>query len=396
MTERDDGGRRATGGGRLVSPRVRGGTRSRPSPRSPAAPRRAGCIGRVRPRALGPSSRWWLTAGTGSPAPSAGRWDHRNRPAVLVATLPRPGAGRCAMPERVRRSHPPFAQPVGARSARLPGTGSRSRRSWPSDALPGGPPHALPGALRPDLPGSTSWPRACRRPPARTHWAPTSSRVTSCRASSTGPESRSPSVSSRFSSRSRSGPSSGRLGIRRGAVDSIVMRFVDMVISFPRLILLITIIALFEPSIFLIVAVLGLTQWPQVTRIVRGEVLSCASGSSSRPGGAGLLASRIILRHVIPNVLAPVIVAATLGIGDTIVLEAGLSFLGLGVQPPPLLGDDGRRRDGTTCSVPGGSPPSRGSPSSSPFFPSTWRGRAPRRPRPPSGAEWTVRPAGGA
>lgn len=124
-------------------------------------------------------------------------------------------------------------------------------------------------------------------------------------------------------------------GFIGGAVDSVIMRFVDMVISFPRLILLITIIALFEPSIFLIVAVLGLTQWPQVTRIVRGEVLSLREREFVQAGKAlGFSRPRIILRHVIPNVLAPVIVAATLGIGDTIVLEAGLSFLGMGVQPP--------------------------------------------------------------
>ena len=113
------------------------------------------------------------------------------------------------------------------------------------------------------------------------------------------------------------------------------MRFVDMVISFPRLILLITIIAIFEPSIFLIVAVLGLTLWPSTARIVRGEVLSLREREFVQAAEAlGYPKRRIILRHLIPNALAPVIVAATLGIGNTIVLEAGLSFLGMGVQPP--------------------------------------------------------------
>jgi peptide/nickel transport system permease protein len=108
-----------------------------------------------------------------------------------------------------------------------------------------------------------------------------------------------------------------------------------MVISFPRLILLITIIAVFEPSIFLIVAVLGLTQWPGTSRIVRGEVLSLREREFVQAGRAlGFSRPRLIFRHLIPNTLAPVIVAATLGIGDTIVLEAGLSFLGMGVQPP--------------------------------------------------------------
>jgi len=120
-----------------------------------------------------------------------------------------------------------------------------------------------------------------------------------------------------------------------GFVDGVIMRFVDMVISFPQLVLLITIVALFEPSIFLIVAVLGLTLWPTTARIVRGEVLSLREREFVQAAVAlGYSKRRIILRHLIPNALAPVIVAATLGIGQTIVLEAGLSFLSLGVQPP--------------------------------------------------------------
>jgi peptide/nickel transport system permease protein len=114
------------------------------------------------------------------------------------------------------------------------------------------------------------------------------------------------------------------------------MRFVDMMISFPQLVLLITIVAVFQrPSIFLIVAVLGLTQWPGTTRIVRGEVLSLREREFVQAARAlGFSNARIILFHLVPNVLAPVIVAATLGIGNTIIVEAGLSFLGLGVQPP--------------------------------------------------------------
>ncbi len=128
------------------------------------------------------------------------------------------------------------------------------------------------------------------------------------------------------------GAVAGYLG---GIVDTLVMRFVDMVISFPRLVLLITIIALFEPSIFLITAVLGLTLWPGTARIVRGEVLSLREREFVQAAVAlGYSKPRIIFRHLIPNALAPVIVAATLGVGNTIVLEAGLSFLGLGVQPP--------------------------------------------------------------
>jgi len=138
-------------------------------------------------------------------------------------------------------------------------------------------------------------------------------------------------------------------GFLGGRTDAVIMRFVDMIISFPRLVLLIMIVALFqESSIWLIIAVLGFTHWPGTARIVRGEVLSLREREFIEAARAlGYSNSRIILRHVIPNTLAPVIVAATLGIGNVIVLEAGLSFLGLGVQPPtPSWGSmvaDGRR-----------------------------------------------------
>jgi peptide/nickel transport system permease protein len=132
-----------------------------------------------------------------------------------------------------------------------------------------------------------------------------------------------------------------------GKIDGLIMRFTDMVLAFPRLVLLIMIVALFSPSIAVIIAVLGLTQWPNTTRIVRGDVLSLREREFVQAAHAlGMSRSRIIFRHLIPNVLAPVIVTATLGIGNTIVLEAGLSFLGLGVQPPmPSWGNmvaDGR------------------------------------------------------
>ncbi|HET7273884.1 MAG TPA: oligopeptide ABC transporter permease [Longimicrobiaceae bacterium] len=117
--------------------------------------------------------------------------------------------------------------------------------------------------------------------------------------------------------------------------DTVLMRFTDMMLSFPRLVLLIVVIALFTPSIWLVVLVLGLTGWMSVARIVRGEVLSLREREfvqAARVLGMGDM--RIILRHIIPNTLAPVIVYTTLGIGNTILVEAALSFLGLGVQPP--------------------------------------------------------------
>jgi len=130
-------------------------------------------------------------------------------------------------------------------------------------------------------------------------------------------------------------------------VDSVLMRFTDMMLSFPRLILLIVVIALFEPSIWLVVIVLGLTGWMSVARIVRGEVLSLREREFVQAARVlGMNDARIIGRHIIPNILAPVIVYTTLGIGNTILVEAALSFLGLGVQPPtPSWGNmisDGR------------------------------------------------------
>ncbi|HEX8829669.1 MAG TPA: ABC transporter permease, partial [Longimicrobium sp.] len=132
-----------------------------------------------------------------------------------------------------------------------------------------------------------------------------------------------------------------------GFVDTLLMRMTDMMLSFPRLVLLIVVIALFSPSIWLVVTVLGLTGWMGTARLVRGEVLSLREREFVQAARAlGMGDWRIISRHVIPNTMAPVIVSATLGIGQTILTEASLSFLGLGVQPPtPSWGNmvaDGR------------------------------------------------------
>jgi peptide/nickel transport system permease protein len=128
------------------------------------------------------------------------------------------------------------------------------------------------------------------------------------------------------------GAVSGYLG---GWADEVIMRLVDVVLSFPRLVLLITVVALFQSSMLVVVLVLGLTLWPSTARLVRGEVLSLREREFVQAArGLGYSGARVVFRHLVPNALAPVIVAATLGIGNTIVLEAGLSFLGLGVQPP--------------------------------------------------------------
>jgi peptide/nickel transport system permease protein len=106
-----------------------------------------------------------------------------------------------------------------------------------------------------------------------------------------------------------------------------------MVMAFPRLVLLIAIVALFPTTIFIVIVALAFTQWPFTTRMVRGEILALKEREFSEAARAlGFSRGRILFRHLLPNALGSLIVVATLGIGNTIVLEAGLSFLGLGVQ----------------------------------------------------------------
>ncbi len=120
-----------------------------------------------------------------------------------------------------------------------------------------------------------------------------------------------------------------------GRVDELLMRFVDLMLNFPRLFLLLTLIALLRPSIWVIMAVIGLTGWMGLARLVRGEILSLKEREfvlSARSLGAP--DPRIMFRHILPNALVPVLVSATLGVAGAILAESGLSFLGLGVQPP--------------------------------------------------------------
>ena len=125
-------------------------------------------------------------------------------------------------------------------------------------------------------------------------------------------------------------------GYYGGWVDSVIMRFVDMMLSFPTLILIITVIALWRnQSIWIIITVIGLMSWMGVARLVRGQFLALKEREffqAARALGAG--AGRLIFRHLLPNSLTPIIVSATLRVGNTILLEASLSYLGLGVQPP--------------------------------------------------------------
>ena len=120
-----------------------------------------------------------------------------------------------------------------------------------------------------------------------------------------------------------------------GLADWLLMRFVDGVLAFPRLFLILIVIVVMEPSIFIIVAVLGLTGWMGTARQVRGQILSLKEQEFLMAAKAiGQRTVPILLRYLLPNSMAPIIVEATLRIGNTILVEAALSFLGLGVQPP--------------------------------------------------------------
>jgi peptide/nickel transport system permease protein len=124
-------------------------------------------------------------------------------------------------------------------------------------------------------------------------------------------------------------------GHHGGFVDGTIMRMVDLMLVFPRLFLLLAVLAFLRPSIWTIMAVIGLTGWMGVARLVRAEFLALKEREFviwSHSVGAS--APRIIVRHVLPNAMGPVLVAMTLGIPAAILTESGLSFLGLGVQPP--------------------------------------------------------------
>src|SRR5579872_4086545 len=125
-------------------------------------------------------------------------------------------------------------------------------------------------------------------------------------------------------------------GAAGGVLDALMMRIVDALFSFPTFFLIITVEALTNQfAVGMIVLILGLLSWMGVARLVRAEVLSLRNRDFIEAARAlGVSQSRLILRHLVPNSLAPVIVAATLSIGDNILAETGLSYLGLGVQPP--------------------------------------------------------------
>ena len=124
-------------------------------------------------------------------------------------------------------------------------------------------------------------------------------------------------------------------GYWRGPISITLLGVTDFALALPRVVLLLLLAALWRPSTALVIVVLGLTGWMSIARLVHGEVRALAA----RPFVEGAVAVgsrrlRVLAHHILPNALTPVIVAAALGIGNAIMLEAGLSYLGLGVQPP--------------------------------------------------------------
>ncbi len=124
-------------------------------------------------------------------------------------------------------------------------------------------------------------------------------------------------------------------GYKGGWIDEIVMRLADVTLAFPTLLLLIAMAAALQPSLAVVFVTIGVVGWAGMARLVRGQVLVVRQLEfvhASRALGARDV--RIILQHVLPSVVAPVLIAATLGVAAAIMAESALSFLGLGVQPP--------------------------------------------------------------
>ena len=124
-------------------------------------------------------------------------------------------------------------------------------------------------------------------------------------------------------------------GYYGGILDEVIMRFTDIMLSFPTIFLILAVQSVLTPSIFNVMIVIGATSWMGIARLVRGEFLSLKERDFVEAARAiGCSDIRIIFRHILPNALPPVIVAGTLGMAGAILTESALSFLGLGVQPP--------------------------------------------------------------
>ena len=124
-------------------------------------------------------------------------------------------------------------------------------------------------------------------------------------------------------------------GFFRGWIGGVLMRFTDLMMAFPALLLAICLAAIFQPSLWIVALVIALVNWVQTARVIYAETSSLATRdfiAAERTLGAST--SRILFRHILPHLLPTIIVWGTLGISTTVLLEATLSFLGIGVQPP--------------------------------------------------------------
>jgi peptide/nickel transport system permease protein len=120
-------------------------------------------------------------------------------------------------------------------------------------------------------------------------------------------------------------------------IDIVMMRIAEAIDLIPVYFLLITVVSVIRPNIFNIMMIIGLTSWPGLAQIVRGQFLSLRERDYTQASRAlGAKDARLIFRHILPNAAAPIIVSATLRIGGAILTESGLSFLGLGTQPPQV------------------------------------------------------------
>ena len=127
----------------------------------------------------------------------------------------------------------------------------------------------------------------------------------------------------------------GRIRLGWLTVDTLIMRFVDIMLCFPTFFLILTVVALLPPSIYNIMIVIGLTSWMGTARLVRAEFLSLREQDYVMAARSQAIPEmRIIFQHIVPNAIAPVLVSATIGVATAILTESALSFLGFGVQPP--------------------------------------------------------------
>lgn len=126
-------------------------------------------------------------------------------------------------------------------------------------------------------------------------------------------------------------------GYYGGFIDNVLMRIVDSFLAIPSILFILVVLAVFEPSIMVLIVVIGFTNWVTYARVVRGEVLSIKEREYVKASKSiGTKNTTIMLKHIFPNIVSSFIVISTLSVATTIVLEASLSFLGLGIQPPTV------------------------------------------------------------